>query len=171
MAAGPQPELVGQNGRRFPGFAAAVLVFIIDPATHRFLLLSSPAKRGRPGWEVVNGGLEAGESLLDGVRREVAEEAGPAVRVSVLGSVHSWTWRYDDAVTHMLSLAFVASYLGGEVVPGDDMAGSSVWWASLDDLRAMSPPVALIPEDLWIFERALECFDLWVDGPVGEVRT
>ena len=40
-----QPELVAANGRRFAGFAAAVLVFIIDPSTRRFLLLSSPAKR------------------------------------------------------------------------------------------------------------------------------
>jgi 8-oxo-dGTP pyrophosphatase MutT (NUDIX family) len=167
-----QPELVGANGRRFAGFAAAVLVFIIDPSSRRFLLLSSPAKRGRPGWEVVNGGLEAGESLLEGVRRESAEEAGPDVRLSVLGAVHSWTWRYDDAVTHMLSLAFVASYLGGPVVPGDDMAGSDVRWASLDEIRASAAAgEALIPEDVWIFERALQCFDLWVDGDVGEVPT
>ena len=165
-----QPELVGANGRRFAGFAAAVLVFIIDPSTRRFLLLSSPPKRGRPGWEVVNGGLEAGESLLEGVRREVAEEAGPEVRLQVLGSVHSWTWRYDDQVTHMLSLAFVASYQGGTVVPGDDMAGSAVRWASIDEIRSMAVAgEALIPEDVWIFERALQCFDLWVDGEVGEV--
>ena len=159
-----QPELVGANGRRFAGFAAAVLVFIVDPSTRRFLMLSSPAKRGRAGWEIVNGGLEAGESVLEGVAREVAEEAGPDVRLDVLGTVHSWTYRYDDQVTHMLSLAFVASYLGGEVVPGDDMAGSSVWWASLDELRASSASSALIPEELWLFERALQCFDLWVDG-------
>ena len=164
MAPGSQPELVGRNGRRFPGFAAAVLVFIVDPSTRRFLLLSSPPKRGRPGWEVVNGGLEAGESVLEGVRREVAEEAGPAVRLGVLGAVHSWTYRYDDSVTHMLSLAFVASYLGGEVVPGDDMAGCEVRWASLDEVRSLP---ALIPEEVWLFERALELFDLWSDR--GEV--
>ena len=161
-----QPELVGANGRRFAGFAAAVLVFIVDPSTRRFLLLSSPAKRGRPGWEIVNGGLEAGETPLDGVRREVAEEAGPDVRIRVLGSVHTWSYRYDDSVTHMLSLAFVASYLGGDVVPGDDMAGSDVRWASLDEVRSLP---ALIPEDVWLFERAHSLFDLWVDGPVGEV--
>ena len=70
-----QPELVAANGRRFAGFAAAVLAFIIDPSTRRFLLLSSPAKRGRAGWEIVNGGLEGGETLIDGVTREVAHEA------------------------------------------------------------------------------------------------
>ena len=166
-----QPELVGVNGRRFAGFAAAVLVFIVDPSTRRILLLSSPAKRGRPGWETVNGGLEAGESVVAGVRREVAEEAGPDVRIRVLGTVHAWTYRYDDEVTHMLSLAFVASYEGGEVVPGDDMAGSTVRWASIEEIRALAASEVLIPEEVWVFERALECFDLWVDGPVGDVPT
>ena len=166
-----QPELVGVNGRRFAGFAAAVLVFIVDPTTRRFLLLSSPAKRGRAGWEIVNGGLEAGESVLAGVRREVAEEAGADVRVRVLGTVHSWTYRYDDLVTHMLSLAFVAAYDGGEVTPGDDMAGSTVRWASMEEIRALSSSdgEALIPEGLWLFERALQCFDLWVGGADGDV--
>ena len=163
-----QPELVGLNGRRFAGFAAAVLVFLIDPSTRRFLLLSSPAKRGRDGWEIVNGGLEAGETVLEGVRREVAEEAGPDVRIRVLGAVHSWTYRYDDSVTHMLSLAFVAAYDGGAVVPGDDMAGCEVKWATLEEVRSLP---SLIPEDVWLFERALSLFDLWVDGPLGDVAT
>ena len=60
----------------------------------------------------------------------------------VLGSVHTWSYRYDDSVTHMLSLAFVASYDGGEVVPGDDMAGSEVRWASLEEVRSLP---SLIP--------------------------
>ena len=130
-----QPELVAANGRRFAGFAAAVLVFIIDPSTRRFLLLSSPAKRGREGWEIVNGGLEGGETLIDGVTREVAEEAGPAVQLRVLGTVHASTWRYDHLIPHMISTFFVASYLGGEVVPGDDMAGCEARWATLDEVK------------------------------------
>lgn len=158
-----QPELVAANGRRFAGFAAAVLVFIVDPATRRFLLLSSPAKRARPGWEIVNGGLEAGETLLEGVAREVAEEAGADVRLDLLGTVHAWTHHYDAGVPHMLSIAFVATYLGGEVVPGDDMAGSEVRWASLDEIRALAADerTGLIPEEAWLFERALDFFDRW----------
>ena len=162
-----QPELVGTNGRRFAGFAAAVLVFIVSPATRSFLLLSSPAKRGRPGWEIVNGGLEAGETLLDGVLREVAEEAGPDVSLEVLGTVHASSFHYDDAIPRMISNFFVATYLGGEVVPGDDMAGSEVRWATLDEVRALDASgAALVPEHVWLFERALECFDLWAGRPV-----
>jgi ADP-ribose pyrophosphatase YjhB (NUDIX family) len=155
-----QPELVGANGRRFAGFAAAVLVFIVDPATRRVLLLRSP-RRSR-GWEIVNGGLEAGETLAEGARREVAEEAGPDVRVELLGVCHADSWHYDDEIPHMLSTFFVAQYLGGEVVPGDDMAGSEVWWASLEDLAGVvASGERIVPEDVWLFERAVECFDRW----------
>ncbi len=156
----PQPELVGANGRRFAGFAAAVFVFIIDPATRRILMLSSPAKRPAPGWEVVNGGLEAGETLLEGASREVAEEAGPEARIRMLGTVHAWTWRYDDEVTHMLSTAMVAAYLGGDVVPGDDMAGSTVWWATPEELAERDD---VVPGPPWLIRRAMQCFDLWID--------
>jgi 8-oxo-dGTP pyrophosphatase MutT (NUDIX family) len=159
---GVQPELVAANGRRFPGFATAVFAFIVDPATRRFLLLSSPAKRARPGWEVIGGGLEEGETLLAGLAREVAEEVGPDVRLRVLGTVHAWSFRYDDRVTHLTSTAFVASYLGGEVVPCDDMAGSAVRWAGLEEIRELAASdTRLIPGPAWLFERALQCFDLW----------
>ena len=157
-----QPELVAANGRRFAGFAAAVLEFIIDPSTRRFLLLSSPAKRGREGWEIVNGGLEGGETLVEGLTREVAEEVGPAVQLRVLGTVHASTWRYDDLIPHMISTFFVASYLGGEVVPGDDMAGCEMRWATIDQVKDLTAAgTALVPDEVWLFERALQCFDLW----------
>jgi ADP-ribose pyrophosphatase YjhB (NUDIX family) len=159
-----QPILVGANGRRFAGFAAAVLVFIID-ADRRVLLLRGPG-RGRGG-EIVNGGLEAGETLLDGVVREVAEEAGPDVRIRVLGTVHAMTWHYDEQIPHMISTFFVAEYLGGPIEPGDDMVGSEVRWATLEEVRALvAAGEATVPGELWLFERAFRCFDL---GPVAEL--
>jgi 8-oxo-dGTP pyrophosphatase MutT (NUDIX family) len=163
-----QPELVAANGRAFAGFAAAVLVFIIDPATRRFLLLTSPAKRAMPGWEIVNGGVDAGETWQAALVREVAEEAGPDVRLQVHGTVHAWSYRYDDRVTHLLSTAFVASYLGGEVAPGHEMAGSEVRWASLEEIEALAASdTGLIPPGAWLFERALQCFDLWSSIDTG----
>jgi 8-oxo-dGTP pyrophosphatase MutT (NUDIX family) len=158
---GIQPELVAANGRRFAGSAAAVLVFLVD-ARRRFLLLRAPRRGAR--WEVVNGGLEAAETVLDAAKREVAEEAGPAVRHRMLGTVHAYTWRYDDGVTHMISTCWVSAYLDGEVQPGDDMAGSEVRWASIDEIEAMAAEgLALVPSEPWMFRRALQCFDLWVD--------
>lgn len=161
-----QPELVGENGRRFAGFAAAVLVFVIDD-DRRVLLMRSP--RRTRGWEIVNGGMEAGETLLDGVAREVAEETGSDVRLRVLGTVHASTWRYDARIPHMISVFFVAKYLGGKVEPGDDMAGSEVRWSSIEEVRSLAAgDEPLVPGDLWLFERALECYDLWA-GAAEEV--
>ena len=152
-----QPTAVGS-----PVSRPRSLVFIIDPSTRGFLLLSSPAKREGAGWEIVNGGLEGGETLIDGVTREVAEEVGPAVELRVLGTVHASTWRYDDLIPHMISTFFVASYLGGEVTPGDDMAGCEARWATLDEVNGLAAAgTALIPAGMWLFERALQCFDLW----------
>ena len=80
--------------------------------------------------------------------------------MDVLGTVHAFTLRYDDEVQHLVT-AFVAAYLGGDVDPGDEMAGSAVRWATLDDVQELERSGSLIPEHSSIFERALECFDLW----------
>lgn len=162
MGNGTQPELVAKNGRRFAGYAVAVLVFIVDPATRKFLLLSSPPKRGRTGWEVVNGAMESGETPLSAALRESGEEAGPDVRLRSLGVFHAGSFRYDEAVTHMIDIAFVAAYEGGPVVPGDDMAASQVEWASIEDVRALAADDQLtVPPEVEVWERALQCFDLW----------
>jgi len=56
------PEYVAASGRRFAAFPAAVVVFVLD-AEERLLLLSSPRRPGR--WEVVNGAMDASETVLD----------------------------------------------------------------------------------------------------------
>jgi ADP-ribose pyrophosphatase YjhB (NUDIX family) len=166
-----QPELVAQNGRHFAGFAAAVLVFIVDPASRRILLLSSPAKRGVTGWEVVNGGMEAAETPVEAAYREVAEEAGADVKIRILGPIEAGSFRYDDAVTHMISISFVAAYEGGRVVPGDDMAGSDVRWASLDDIHALvAEGTFVLPQETWLFDRALQCFGVFGSGPTRGIQ-
>jgi ADP-ribose pyrophosphatase YjhB (NUDIX family) len=159
-----QPLVTAANGRRtFSCSAAAVLGFIVDPE-ERILLLAHPLRKGE--WEVVNGALDANETVLEGVLREVHEEAGPAVQVRPLGIVHAYTFRYDDNVQYMLTLCYLLAYQGGQVEPGDDMLGSRYRWWSLDEIAA--PQVRLIvPRDQkWLLARAVECYRLWKDQVV-----
>jgi 8-oxo-dGTP pyrophosphatase MutT (NUDIX family) len=154
-----QPPIWDVSGRRaFAGSAAAVLAFIVDEQG-RLLLLAHPRRKGE--WEVVNGALEAGETLLQGLLREVHEEAGPGVIARPLGVVHAYTFWYDDNVQYMLTVGFVLAYEGGEVAPGDDMQGSQWRWWRLDEL--MDPAVRLIvPRDQkWMAQRAVELYRLW----------
>lgn len=152
-----QPTITTTKGRTFSCSPAAVLVFIIDES-ERFLLLRHPE---RAGWEIVNGALEAGETVMEGVLREVAEEAGPAVSVRPLGAVHIQTFHYDEQVRFMLSLSYLVAYQAGEIAPGDDMGGSDVRWFTVSELQDETLPILVPPAMRWTFSRALELYRLW----------
>ena len=98
------------DGRRdFACFPAAILGFLINEAD-QILVLSHPARKG--GWEVINGAIDEGEAPAEALLREVAEEAGPEVKIRPVGVVHTFLYRYDALVPAMLSVAYAASYLG-----------------------------------------------------------
>ena len=93
------------------------------------------------------------------------EEAGPDLRVRPLGVVHASTFAYDALVTRMISVTFVMAHEGGEVVPGDDMAGSRSRWASLGDIGRerlrLVPPL----DQQWLRQRTIDLYRLWQPAP------
>ena len=95
-----QPNIISQNGRPFAASAIALQAIIINEQ-EQILLLNSPTRN--QGWQTISGGLEANETILDGVRREVAEEAGPDVQVRPLGVIHAQTFHYDENVRFMVA--------------------------------------------------------------------
>jgi ADP-ribose pyrophosphatase YjhB (NUDIX family) len=162
-----QPLVTDTRGRQFACSAAGVLAFIIDDQ-ERFLLLSSPKRPGR--WEVVNGALNAGETLLDGAIREIREEAGASIQVRPLGVVHAYTFRYDDIVQYMISIAFLFAYQGGEVIPGDDMGGSGVAWFTVEQIERGEIDVIVPQSPLFMFRHAVELYRLLKDKPDAELQ-
>ncbi len=167
--------LVGQSGRQFAAYAAAVLVFIVDPQ-ERILLLAHPKRPGK--WEVVNGAMNARETILEAALRETREEAGPDLQVRPLGVLHAYTFRYDAAVSHMISIAYLFAAEGGTVTPGDDMAGSDVRWWSLAEIEAENP-TTIVPrtQQRWLLHHTVEMYRLWKLNPprvlqpdLGETR-
>lgn len=145
------PVVSTSDGRRsFACFPAAVLGFLVDD-DDRFLLLSHP---NREGWQTVAGALEANESPLGAFRREVREEVGSEVKVDPLGVAHTFLFPYAPEIPAMLSIAYVARYLGGEIVPGSDMKNSAVGWFDLSEIS--DPSFNLFaPEQPWLFSRAM----------------
>jgi ADP-ribose pyrophosphatase YjhB (NUDIX family) len=133
---------------------------IIMNDEEQFLLLNSPGRD--QGWQVVSGALEGEETILDGTLREVGEELGEQVRVRPLGIIHAETFHYDEQVRFMAGTYYLMAYKGGEIVPGDDMAGSEVRWWSLNELRAEGLHFNVTLK-LWLMERAMVVFRLWKD--------
>ncbi len=167
----PQPIVVDSAGRRrFACSPCAVGAFIVDER-ERLLLLSCPDKRRSPGkWEIVSGALEAGETLLEGVLREVREEAGPQIRVRPLGVIHAYTFHYDESVRYMLHVCFLLAYEGGEVVPGDDVAGSEARWVSLDELESGSVEILIPSWYPWLPRHAIEMYRQLKDRSAAELQ-
>ena len=74
------------------------------------LLVRTP----RRGWEFPGGQIEEGESVLDGVVREVLEEAGVVATVERLVGV------YSNLSGSRVIFDFLGSWQSGEAVAGDE---------------------------------------------------
>lgn len=158
-----QPTLITADGKReFACSPAAVIAFIVNER-EEILFLANPK---RPGWwENVNGALDAEESVLAGVLREVREEAGPEIIVRPLGTLHVSTFHYDDAARFMLSISYVLAYEGGQVIPGDDMTGSEFRWFSVEEINSGNYKILPPSDRPWLIHRAIELYRLWRELP------
>ena len=159
-----QPVVVSQRGRPFATSAIALQAIIINEA-EQFLLLCSPRRNGPTEWQTVSGGLEAGETILEGILREVGEEVG-AIVVRPLTVLHSQTFHYDDNVPFMVGIYYLLGYEGGDVVPGDDMTGSEFRWWGLAELETAVTNRAITlhkSTHLWQLRRAAKLYRLLVD--------
>lgn len=156
------PIITAKSGRNFAAHAAGLIALIIDKE-ERFLMLSQPKRAGK--WEPVNGAYDAGETVLEGMLREIGEEAGKEVKVRPITVVHSYNFRYDELVPQMLSVIFLFEYLGGEVAPDDDMAGSEVMWMSLEDIHSGNYDIIVPSQQLWVYDRAVKFYRLLKDEP------
>ncbi len=157
----PTITTTGPHYRQFTTSAIAVQAIIINQ-NEQILLLFNPIHK--QGWQTVSGAFEAGETLLAGTRREVAEELGPHIRVRPLGLVHAENFHYDEKVRYMLATYYLFAYQGGKIEPGDDMFGSDFRWWSLAKLSTEKPPLH-ISTKYWILTRSVELYRLWLNQP------
>jgi ADP-ribose pyrophosphatase YjhB (NUDIX family) len=157
------PIVTSENGRRFACNPAAVLVVIVNEQ-EQVLLFAHPARGGR--WEVVSGAVEADETVLEAVLRETREEAGRDLTVRALGTVHTYTYRYDANIPCMISIAYLLAHEGGDIEPGDDMHGSAYRWWSLSAVERERPELFVPHQQRWLLERAVGLYRLWRDRPL-----
>ena len=121
-------------------------------ANGRVLLI----KRGHPPlqgeWSIPGGTLELGETILEGVQRELREETGLEVRVLDLIEVFERVFRDDAGRTqyHFVILDYVCEAVSGEAHAGSDV--TDVAWVSEPDLERYS----LTPTAARVIRRAFE---------------
>jgi len=85
---------------------------IIRDETGRILLGCRNVDDNRGKWELLGGLLESAESLEDGIRREVAEEAG--ITIEPITIVAHYDRYFDDKNVRNVGFCFVCKHLSGE---------------------------------------------------------
>lgn len=93
-------------------------------------------------WHLPGGGLDYGEHLADGVRRELREEAGCDVQVGDVIAADDNVYLAPDGVErHGIRLIFAADVVGEPVSPDNDEI-DQVGWFPLDRLPSGSTVTA-----------------------------
>lgn len=95
-------------------------------------------------WSIPGGGLELGESVREGVRREVQEETGLLIEPVHLLGVFDRVIRDDQEriLYHYVLIDFLCNLLSGEAHASSDCA--ELQWFSTQELREIPLPLDTI---------------------------
>lgn len=96
--------------------------------------------RHKEVWGFPGGQVEAGENLIDAVKRETMEESGADISVNKLYCVSSNTCTYQGyggygLIPTKVMLGFICTYLGGELACSDETSRSE--WIPKDKVSAL----------------------------------
>jgi 8-oxo-dGTP diphosphatase len=101
------------------------------------LLVQRGREPARGLWGLPGGMLELGETLAEGVRREVLEECGVEVEVGPVVGVFEPMQRDDDGRLryHYVVLDYLAYYVAGELHAADD--ADDARWIRVEELERL----------------------------------
>lgn len=100
----------------------------------RILLVERGREPMRGYWSLPGGALEAGERLVDGVRREVLEETGLIVEPVALATVFERIVidAAGRAEYHYVLIDYICRVCGGQAAPASDV--SAIAWVAEHEL-------------------------------------
>lgn len=108
---------------------------LIFDERQRILLARRGGEPLKGWWSLPGGVIETGETLIEGVRREVLEETGLTVEAQRVAEIFERIMR-DDAghvEYHYVLIDYVCRVTGGSLAAGGDCA--DVRWTTRNELR------------------------------------
>lgn len=134
--------------RRLPHRCVYILVF--DAQGRLFIHLRTPTKDVYPSyWDVAVGGvLAAGESFLDGARRELLEELGVEAELEELFPVH-----YGDPATFAFGMAYRAVHGGPFSLQPEEVVGGE--FANVETVLERTTRDPFCPDGLVVLRQYL----------------
>lgn len=124
----------GWNG----SIVVAVGAVVQDPQGRVLLVKHVPQRGGfwQGRWICPGGRLERGESIAEGIAREVWEETGLRIelREPLTPFERIVPGEEGDTQLHVIYIDHLARVVGGALRPGDDVGEAT--WLSVEDIRA-----------------------------------
>lgn len=120
-------EATSGSGPRIRAVSAAIF------HQNRFLMVRRGRAPGRGLYAFPGGRVEAGETLVEAVRREVMEETGAFID-GVAHLVDLEIAASDGGIEFVLSV-HVAAFAGGSIAAGDD--AEAALWLTLEEMAAL----------------------------------
>ncbi|HDM36938.1 MAG TPA: NUDIX domain-containing protein [Candidatus Syntrophoarchaeum butanivorans] len=120
------------------GIVVAVGAVILDNEGRVLLGRHKPERRGfwAGKWICPGGKLMEGETIKDGILREVMEETHLSIELcDPLPPFERIVWDEGSVVLHVIYIDYTARVVGGELEPDSDL-GEAIW-VSCDELRSI----------------------------------
>jgi ADP-ribose pyrophosphatase YjhB (NUDIX family) len=132
---GMDEKKTSQLSGPFPGPVVGIAGVVIHNGS--LLLIQRGSDPGYGMWSIPGGKLKFGESLREGVEREIREECGiDVVAGDVLGVFDLIEHDDDGSITfHYVLIDLEARYRGGEIRAGSDAL--DVRWVPFRDVRSL----------------------------------
>ena len=150
--------------REFPAHPLVGVGAVVVDDRGRVLLIKRATEPMKGHWSLPGGLLELGETLEEGVKREVAEETGLIVRPEAIVEVVDRIYRDSDGNGskqsqirfHYVVVDYWCQIIGGELVPSSD--ASDVAWVSRaewsdSNLYSLESITVRVIEKGWHFAR------------------
>ena len=124
----------------WPTHIVAAAGYVLDKSGNMILV-----KTLHRGWDCTGGQIEIGESLEEGVLREILEESGVKASVRCLVGVYSnvGTYIWHDGKTPVptkVMFDFICDYIEGELTPSEETS-EVIWVPQKDVIGYVTEPV------------------------------
>ncbi len=118
----------------YPQIGVGAVVF----KDNKILLVKRKNPPAKNQWAIPGGRLQLGETLREACQREILEETGINIKVGELIYSFEVIERQPNGqvIFHYVILDFLADYLSGKAIPGDDAV--EVGWFSPQDLKSIN---------------------------------